>query len=481
MKFVYTILIVVLPILLIGQAQEATLLGNWQNDSLPPTSWLDSRYNEVWGVAINDLEIGIIGSTMGVHFIDVTDPQNPVEITNAFVAGAAQGTNLVHRDYHDYNGYLYTVADEGQSTLQIIDISTLPDSTSLVYNSSEFLRTAHNIFIDADHARLYSCGVRKANSQSVDVQIFSLENPASPLLLADATAFANAGNIPYVHDLYVRDNIAYLNCGNSGFYVADFNDPENPILLGSMTNYPQSGYNHSGWLDQTGHYYYLADETHGTDIKVVDVCDNSDISVTQTFDAEAEAETSIVHNLIVHCNLLYTSYYYDGLQVFDISDPLQPVRIAYYDTYDGPDDDFFKGAWGIYPFLPSGNILLSDMQTGLYVFEALEENCDISPPECPTTTSTNDLDETIEDIRVFPQPTKSVLQVEIVSEEQHANIDMELFDITGKRVQRFVSRDLLAGKNSFQIRLNEQLHDGFYVLKLSGADFHLSRRIIINK
>ncbi|HFC00302.1 MAG TPA: hypothetical protein ENJ53_05810, partial [Phaeodactylibacter sp.] len=111
--------------------QEATLLGTWDDPNIPPSFAYDNTYNEVWGLAVNNKEIAVIGSTLGTHFIDVTDPSNPIELTNAFVQGAVYGGGIVHRDFHDYNGYLYAVCDEGPSTLQIIDISNLPDSTTV--------------------------------------------------------------------------------------------------------------------------------------------------------------------------------------------------------------------------------------------------------------------------------------------------------------------------------------------------------------
>jgi len=155
-----------------AQPQEANLLGTWTDPSIPPTALFDNPFNEIWGVASDDYEIGIIGSTLGTHFINVTDPTNPVEIEEAFVEGADSGIGIIHRDFHDYNGYLYTVADEGSSSLQIVDLSYLPDSTVVVYDSNEILRRSHNIFIDSTQALLYACGVRKVGSNSfIPVQV----------------------------------------------------------------------------------------------------------------------------------------------------------------------------------------------------------------------------------------------------------------------------------------------------------------------
>ena len=44
---------------------------------------------------------------------------------------------------------IYIVCDEGNSsTLQIIDISNLPNSVTTVYDSDSLFQKSHNIFID---------------------------------------------------------------------------------------------------------------------------------------------------------------------------------------------------------------------------------------------------------------------------------------------------------------------------------------------
>ncbi|MFT4759215.1 MAG: choice-of-anchor B domain-containing protein [Paraglaciecola sp.] len=375
MKNILAFLFVCLPFFGFSQI-EANLLGTWSDDSITPTSWLDGRYNDVWGTVVNGLEIAIVGSTAGVHFIDVTDPTNPTEL--AFVAGQADGDQLVHRDYHSYNGFLYTVADEGPSSLQIIDMNNLPASVEVIYDSNDLLVQSHNVFIDTTNQILYAC-----NGNGFELKLIDISDPTNPVSLASY----NSASLPIsqIHDMYVRDGIAYLNCAGQGLYVMDFTVPTMPILLGSMTDYPQSGYNHSGWLSDDGEHYYLCDETHGMDVKTVSVADLSDISVTALFNAES-TNNQIAHNAIVTGDLLYVSYYYDGLQVFDVSDPDNPTRVAYFDSFDGVSDGSYQGAWGVYPLLPSGNILLSDMNNGLFVIESMESLVDLS-----LSTSVNEI------------------------------------------------------------------------------------------
>ena len=117
------ILIVAIALICISSnaQQTGTLLYNWQDTTLMGSWAYNNTYNECWGLEVNGSEIAIIGSTDGTHFFDVTDPANATQV--AYVAGAYQGGGVIHRDYHDFQGYLYVVCDEGSSsTLQIIDI-----------------------------------------------------------------------------------------------------------------------------------------------------------------------------------------------------------------------------------------------------------------------------------------------------------------------------------------------------------------------
>jgi hypothetical protein len=61
------------------------------------------------------------------------------------------------------------------------------------------------------------------------------------------------------------------------------------------------------------------------------------------------------------------SYYKDGITIVDASRPDNLVTVGRYDTYTQGSGNGFNGAWGVYPFLPSGNILVSDIDNGLFV------------------------------------------------------------------------------------------------------------------
>ena len=83
------------------------------------------------------------------------------------------------------------------------------------------------------------------------------------------------------------------------------------------------------------------------------------------------------------------SYYHDGVQIYDISNPAAPTKVAYYDTettntsYNG-----FVGSWGAYPYLPSGNVLVSDINNGLFV---LKPAFDLQDTACPASLAIDEV------------------------------------------------------------------------------------------
>ena len=355
---------IVCNVVLAQDSLKVKLLYHWDDSSV-------LMYNEVWGLVQNNREYAVIGALEGTYFFDITNPDSVAEL--GFVPGKEGG--CIHRDYHDYNGYLYMVADEGASSLQIIDLSYLPDSLALVYDSDALFTKSHNIFIDSTTARLYTCG----GDQNNGLRVFSLADPLNPIELVNFSAAAG-----YVHDVYVRDDTAYVHGGGAGFYIYDLTDIINPQLVGSLTSYPTKGYNHSGWLSQDEMIYCFADETTNTDIKVCDVSDFGNITVLDTVNSGGDIN-AIPHNLIIKNGYLYASYYQDGLWIYDISDPANTSVVGYYDTHPAIATSY--GAWGVYPLLPSGVVLVSDMANGLFVLDVTDAICNNPVSNFSFTTS----------------------------------------------------------------------------------------------
>ena len=66
----------------------------------------------------------------------------------------------------------------------------------------------------------------------------------------------------------------------------------------------------------------------------------------------APTYTTDPHNPYVKDNGLYIAYYHDGIQVYDVIDPLHPIRVAYYDTIPNNNGSNYTGYQGSLGCLP---------------------------------------------------------------------------------------------------------------------------------
>gem|GEM_PF-3241011 len=366
-SLIYIIATTIFPFLLftnISIAQVSsnmTLAATWDGNN---TQTSGVFYNDIWGyVDLQGNEYAIVGSPNEVHFLDVTIPTTPV-----LVHEHTGGSTTLWRDFKTYKEYCYAVADQGNEGLLIFDMSPLPGGPPVLVNqiTGDFTR-AHNIFIDVPNGLAYIAGSNTVNGGLIvyDLNV-SQTNP--PVVYSS--------NLPggYIHDVFVQDNIAYASHGNSGFYMHDFSNPSAPTFIDSRVT---GGYNHSSWITGDGNYIIYAEEVpQGRPMGVLDISDiaNNGIGLVTTFRDPLLAPASLdvtPHNPFIVGDYVIISYYEDGVQVFDISDPANPVKAAWYDT--NPNNTSYSGTnsnWGVYPFFPSGTIIATDTEFGLFVLQS---------------------------------------------------------------------------------------------------------------
>lgn len=342
-------------------------VGQWNPPNMP--DYGGKFYNDIWGYAApTGEEYAILGNSDSLLVIDVTVPTAPVR-----KFGMYGGNKVNWRDFKTYQSYAYGVCDNCSEGLHVLDMTNLPASVSHVQTTTAFFSSSHNIFIDEPNDRLYAVGV----SGDTDMTILDLSNPANPTLLkhVDFNTIILDGVNYYVHDVFVRNNIAYCSHGGAGYFIWDMNDLNNITLIGKITE-PVYKYNHSSWITDDGQYAIYAEEVPtGNPIVVVDLANvgtGTDLTKVTTFQDNLELTgANTPHNPFIKGDTLIISYYEDGVKAYDISDPTNPKLLAYYDTY--PDNvgsyNGYNGCWGVYPYLPSGHIIASDRSYGLYVLK----------------------------------------------------------------------------------------------------------------
>ncbi len=438
------------------------MIYNWQDSTIPKAVVVRNVYNEIWGWydEVKQREYAIIGSSIGTHFFDVTDPSH-IQLVD-YVAGRED--HVIHRDYKNKGQYLFAVADEFKESLVVMDMSTLPDSVTVLYDRALFFNKSHNLWVDGD--KLYACVPRFDGQPFVNgLAIIDIANPATPLMVKEYPS----SDYPWgnVHDLYARNDTAFLNSEARGMFVVDFKDPNDPKILANYTNYPFMGYNHSGWLSADGKKYVMADETHGMPLKYMDVSDLSNISIDSYLFPEMsfpiQDTNAIAHNPIIRDDYVFSSYYYNGVYIWDMTDPQNPVVAAFYDTYRKPNIGEYHGNWGVYPFLPSGLILASDMQTGLYVLEAGIRGTAIG--------GDSDIG-----LLVYPNPVTD--RIMLKSEQTLQNLHLSLYDLQGRRVMER-KEALLASRLTWELKAG--LQPGFYVLKIESDAGTVVKKILVDK
>lgn len=346
-KILFTLTIILTTTFLYSQSHHMNLLSTLDYDAMHNT-----ELNDVWGyVDENNNEYALVGAAKGVSVVDVTDPQNPVEVY------WHQGTESVWRDLKVFGDYAYvtTEADDG---LLIIDLSPLPGnpitSTTNYYGNGNNWSSAHNIYID-ENGYGYVFGANRGEGGVIILDLFT--DPMNPQEVGQFDTW-------YVHDGFVRNDIMYLAHIYDGFFsVVDISDKSNPVVLG--TKETPSSFAHNIWPGTNGNYVYTTDEVSDAYLAAYDISDPTNIAEVDRIQS-SPGYGVVPHNAHVNGDFLVTSYYADGTTVHDISDPENMVEVGRYDTYPG-SADFTTGNWGTYPFLPSGNIISTDIEYGFFV------------------------------------------------------------------------------------------------------------------
>ena len=387
-----------------GSAGDFPCSGISLRGRVPLATMGGTQGSDIWGWfdAQTGKEYALMGLTNGVAFVDVTDPEDPV-----FLGRLPTQTIEGHwRDIKVYQDHAYIVGEGsfmdaptiGAHGMQVFDLTRLrglsePQTFSADVVYGDFTRT-RNLAINEESGFAYAIGTPASCAKGL--HIIDIRTPNNPM-------FAGCHSIPAPHNsqcvTYIGPDAQHLNreiCvssnGDTQFWgpagdgdndhieVVDVTDKPAPFTI-SSTQYPQSGFANQGWLTEDHRFFLLADLEDEPKFGVptrIHVFDVSDLDAPVYVFAYEAATSTLDHDLYVLGNRIFQANWDAGLRVLEFGDLAnrELMEIAFFDTIPedvgenvntGPCCDPFAGAWGVYPYLPSGTIIVSDLNNGLFI------------------------------------------------------------------------------------------------------------------
>jgi choice-of-anchor B domain-containing protein len=319
-------------------------------------------------------EYAVLGSTGGVQFLDVTKPAEPVYIGRIPVK--APGNVLIWQELEILNNHAYIVCDLDPCGLQIFDLTRLRTPLP-VYNPDVVLPigTAHSIDSNPDTNHIFVNGAGASDPLGTPV-IFDVSVPLAP---SPVGVIADDG---YTHDSLCRTykgpdkpykgNEICFNFNEDTVTIFDVTaNPMQPEQLARET-YKNASYTHSGALTKDHSTLISTDEGDETGLglrSTLYIWDVRKLTAPKMIGTFVAQSGSIDHNVYSEEDALYHANYVNGFRILDLKNAHKAKlrEVAYFDTFPTSDAPDFSGAWAAYPYLPSGNVLVGDMDGGLFI------------------------------------------------------------------------------------------------------------------
>lgn len=331
--------------------------------------------NDCWGWTDPETgkEYAIMGTNSNTSFIDISDAENPILLGQL----PTVTTPSTWRDIKVYNNYAFIVSEAASHGMQIFDLTKLrtvtnaPVSFTTDEHYSDF-GNAHNIIINEVSGYAYAVGT---STFSGGPQFINITNPLSP---QNEGGYSGHG---YSHDAQViiyngpdsdyTGNEIYIGSNEDKVVFIDVTNKDTPVFI-SEIDYPNVRYTHQGWVDESHSYFFLGDELDETNIGfntrtiIFDITNLDEPVIHFEYNGPTNA---IDHNGYVKGNEFYLSNYTAGIRIIDISniENKSISEIAFFDSHPQNNNTVFEGAWSVYPFFESGNIIISDINAGLFV------------------------------------------------------------------------------------------------------------------
>ena len=340
--------------------------------------------NMNWGwTDENGREWLIQGGGSGVGFIDMGIPgASDADPAVKFKLKAHNSGSSTWRDVKTYDHYLLVGSEQSGHGIQIFDLERLdPDhpkhNPSGVYFEPDArygsVGSCHNVAVSDETGLAFCVG---GNVCSGGLHAFDVTDALNPkeigCVVSGHTHDAQCLLYRGPDDAYYGKEICFVYHGYNGFAIYDISDLNNVQKLSSLS-YAGQSYTHQGWLNCAQDTIFMGDETDETSYTktiVLDIKKLSDPKVLKTHVGEA---TVVDHNQYSCGAFVYQANYEGGLRILDGSQAPdnggKMEEVAFFDIYPTRDAVSYKGAWNVWPYFPSGRVVVSDISGGTAVVQ----------------------------------------------------------------------------------------------------------------
>ncbi len=340
------------------------------------------RGNDIWGWTDDNSgrEFALVGLDNGTAFVEVTGDE-PIYLGKLPTATGSS----TWRDVKVYDDHAYIVSEASGHGMQVFNLNRLLSVSNPPQNFSDSGRytnigNAHNVVINESTAFAYPVGTARGDTFSGGVHFVDIQNPNSPV------GVGGYGDNGYTHDAQVvtyngpdTDYLGreiFIGSNENQIAIVDITDKSNPVEISTL-NYSQLAYTHQGWFTEDQRYFLLGDELDevefGFNSRTL-VFDFTDLDSPTLHTTYLGPTGAIDHNGYVMGEEFYLANYTAGIRVLDISDIANRniTEVGFFDSFPGSNVASFDGVWSVYPYLASGKILVSDINSGLFVIQKSE-------------------------------------------------------------------------------------------------------------
>lgn len=368
--------------------------------------------NDSWGWTDSSTgkEYALMGLDNGTGIIDISIPTSPLYLGK--IPTATEPSSW--RDLKVFNDHVFIVSEAEGHGMQVFDLKQLRGLNTKKNFTADHTYTgygqAHNIAINIETGYAYTAGSGVAGNgrPGFGIHALNISDPSSPVLELQLPDFGYSHDAQIINykgpDSDYFDKEIYVGSNETKVVFVDVTDKTSPQLISEF--FYDDEYTHQAWLTEDHSFALLGDELDELDKStqpwslktnvqtrtiVIDIRDLDNPTLHFNYLSDTEA---IDHNGYVLGSNYYLASYTSGMRVIDIINIEQKSfsEVGFFDTHadnhdhnlikntsnvwsdpgdhdgkKGQEIEAFNGAWNVYPFFKSENIIISDINSGLFI------------------------------------------------------------------------------------------------------------------